>query len=308
MKRCISLSLAVMVFTSCANLRPPAMPTQTFFDDFAYQTSLDPSLSRNGWTVREGVGGPGVPGTWSKNHIRFVEDPAQKGNTLMRLTAFTSGNETALTGQAEIYGPLAYLEGTYAARVRFTDQPIPESSGTPGPDGDSVVQTFFTISDPALPDDPNFDASKYSELDFEYLPNGAPMWGRPNTTMLTTSWAAYKNEPYVEEQNPVANEKSHAGWRTVMVTVHQGKVTYFVDGVQYAQHDGKWYPDSKMRLDFNLWFIRRGILASNQKRTYEQDVDWVMHVKDRALSFSELQEQIVKLRKQNLKFVNTIQP
>jgi len=41
-----------------------------------------------------------------------------------------------------------------------------------GPDGDQIVETFYTIS--------QMDEPSYSEADFEYLPNGG--WGQEGPT------------------------------------------------------------------------------------------------------------------------------
>ena len=68
-----------------------------------------------------------------------------------------------------------YRDGTYATRVRFRNRP------TIGPGGDEVVETFYTISPLKKPLDPD-----YSELDFEYLPNGG--WGLAAPTLWVTSW------------------------------------------------------------------------------------------------------------------------
>ncbi|MGH9905613.1 MAG: hypothetical protein ACRD8U_08535, partial [Pyrinomonadaceae bacterium] len=81
-----------------------------------------------------------------------------------------------------------YLEGTYAARVRFTDKPVS------GPAGDQVVESFYTISPLKAPWDPD-----YSELDFEYLPNGG--WGIDGPTLYATTWETFFPEPNWKKDN-----------------------------------------------------------------------------------------------------------
>src|SRR5262249_24473527 len=160
------------------------------------------------------------------------------GNRLLRLTASTDGT-VAGTHQAEVATTdRRFLEGTYAARLRF--------GGTPdaGAGADRVVQTFFTIGPPLQrPLDPD-----YSELDFEYLPNGG--WGASGAAMFMTSWDTYQEEPVVERAAQSVRPGSVGGWHTLVLQVDAGTVRYFVDGQLAAEHGGRYYPDSKMAFDF----------------------------------------------------------
>ena len=137
---------------------PPRFPANVLFDDFACNGSDDSRLVQCGWTVRSGTGAPGVPGaTWSVAGVAF---PIICANPVLRLESSTDGT-AAGTIHTEVYQRRKFREGTYAARVQFSDAPVS------GPDGDRLVQAFFTISPLAYDMDPD-----YSELDFEYLPNG----------------------------------------------------------------------------------------------------------------------------------------
>src|SRR5262249_61698721 len=114
-----------------------------------------------GGIVRPKAGWPGARGAvWSAGNVSFVDDPAQSGNRLLRMSSSTDGT-VAGTSQTQVCHQRKYLQGTYATRVRF------RSSPTAGPDGDQVVETFYAISPLKAPLDP-----AYSELDWEYLPNG----------------------------------------------------------------------------------------------------------------------------------------
>jgi len=93
------------------------------------------------------------------------------------MTSSTDG-PNAKTTQTQICHQRKYLEGTYAARVRFTDNPVS------GPGGDQIVQSFYTIS----PLKAAMDLD-YSELDFEYLPNGG--WGIAGPTLYATTWETF---------------------------------------------------------------------------------------------------------------------
>src|ERR1051325_4500459 len=126
------------------------------FEDFSY-TNKD-QLKKHGWIIRTEPGWPGVPGAiWSEDGVSILSDG------ILRMTSSTEGPGTKTT-QTQICHQRKYFEGTYAARVRFTDVTLS------GPSGDQIVQSFYTIAPLKAPMDPD-----YSELDFEYLPNGG--WG-----------------------------------------------------------------------------------------------------------------------------------
>ncbi|MDQ5836731.1 MAG: glycoside hydrolase family 16 protein, partial [Acidobacteriota bacterium] len=133
-------------------------PSQVLFDDFNYSDRR--ALSRHGWIVRNVAGWPGVPGAkWWPEGVTFLKDEAAPRNRILRMTSSTDGTGEH-TRQTQICHQRKYFEGTYAARVRFTDAPLA------GPGGDQLVESFYTISPLKAPMD-----ADYSELDFEYLPN-----------------------------------------------------------------------------------------------------------------------------------------
>src|SRR5688572_20877830 len=156
-------------------------PSQFLFDDFSYST-LD-EMTANGWVVRSGSGWPGVTGaTFRPENVSFVDYPDQNGNRLLRMTSSTDGTSEN-TYQTQVCHQRKYHEGTYAARVRFSDEPIS------GRDGDQIVETFYTITPYLQPLDPD-----YSEMDYEYLPNGG--WGVAEPTFYTTTWETVQIEPW----------------------------------------------------------------------------------------------------------------
>ncbi|GEM_PF-281030 len=273
----------------------PEVPVQNYlFDDFSYTSSNDPALRDMKWVLREGGGGPGPSGcTWSASNVSFINDPSTPGNRVMRMSASTGGYGYN-TSQSEVYQrERRFFEGTYAARVRFTDTPVS------GPDGDQIVETFFAISPLNGNNDPY-----YSELDFEYLANGG--WGVDGPTMWETSWYTYTPEPWSQDNVYDYQNRSHEGWHDLVFVVDGGEVRYYIDGELKATHTGKYYPRQNMSINFNLWFINTGLLGASGTRTYVQDVDWVYHAKDVALTPGQVLAKVDAFRAASVKSADTI--
>lgn len=266
--------------------------SETLFDDFNYSNHRQ--LAKHGWIVRTAVGWPGVPGaTWGNKQVSFLFDPDQRGNRLLRMISSTDGTGSN-TQQSQICHQRKYLEGTYAARVRFADAP------TDGPSGDQLVESFYTISPLKAPWDPD-----YSELDFEYLPNGG--WGFNGPTLFTTSWRTFIPEPNWKKDNVFdTSSGSLAGWHTLVTQVSGGKVKYFIDGKSLAEHGGQYYPRSLMSINFNLWFIKDATVKSTTVRHYQEDIDWVFHEAKTALGPEEVEAKVAALRRRSIKFQDTV--
>ncbi|WP_229864577.1 glycoside hydrolase family 16 protein [Streptomyces djakartensis] len=283
------LSAALVVLPSPrADAQPVLGPA--LFDDFDYTGHLDPRLAQRGWTLRSGKGGPGVPGaTWKPQNITFA---AVSGNSIMTMRSGTNGT-AAGTEHTEIYQQRKFLYGTYAARVRFSDVPIY------GPDGDRVVQTFFTISPLNYPMDPS-----YSELDFEYLPNGG--WGIPGSALLATSWETYSEDPPQEENVSTQERASFAGWHDLVITVDSTAVTYYIDGRVFATHTEPYLPESTMSIRFNQWLINLQGVSSRKTRAYEEQVDYVYYAQDQVLSPAEVEAAVDDYRTRGVMFEDTV--
>ncbi|MBC8060048.1 MAG: glycoside hydrolase family 16 protein [Clostridiaceae bacterium] len=276
-----------------ASTTPP--PTgKMMFDDFNYTSNYDGNIGAHGWTLRNVIEGPGPAGcNFSSNNISFLADPLNSSNKLMRLTARTDGTGSG-TSQAEMYtSTRKYNRGTYAARVKFTDAP------TAGTDGAGINETFFAISPLEGYRDPN-----YSELDFEYLPNGG--WGA-GQGMWTTSWHTYTADPWYKDGSSKFGSGSYAGWHTLVVTVaNDGTSTYFIDGVQFTQDTPYFGPRKNMTINFNLWFITGAGENPLNASTYTEDVDWVYHAKDTILTPAQVDAQIQNYRSQSVNFVDSV--
>ena len=276
----------LLTLTGCAT-------RHVLFDDFNY--SQPQELARNGWILRTAPGHPGIPGaSWGTESFSLHEDPSTPGNHLLRMTSSTDGNPLN-THQTQLCHQRKYFEGTYAARVRFTDAPVE------GPNGDQLVETFYLISPLKAPMDPD-----YSEVDFEYLPNGG--WGHTGQTFFFTTWETFQLEPWIADNTSTNVSGTLAGWHTLVVQVHRGTVKYFVDGQQTADHGGKYYPEVMMSISFNLWFIRDHLLPAGDLRRWEEDIDWVFFRGGSALSTAAVEREVADLRQRSIAFRDTVPP
>jgi hypothetical protein len=283
--------LTLLIASSLLSLRAAA-PAAMLFDDFSYTDKQQ--MKKNGWIIRTEAGWPGVPGaTWLDQNVSTLKDGSRENNWIVRMTATTSGTGESTT-QAQFCQQRKFLEGTYAARVRFNDAP-----GT-GPDGDQVVQSFYTISPLKAPMDLD-----YSELDWEYLPNGG--WGIDGPTLYSTTWETFSPEPNWKKDNVFQTTNgSEAGWHTLVTQVSDQKVKYFRDGKLFAEHGGNYYPEDTMSINFNLWFIRDGMLKSNERRHYQEDIDWVYFQANTALTPEQVEAAVAAMRKKSVKFRDTV--
>ena len=212
-RRLAGISVAFLVASGAVALSSgsaAAADCGYLFDDFHYASSADASVASHGWTPRSYSGGPGIPGaTWSPNSISF---PSANGDKVLQLTASTDGTGGG-TNQAEFYSTQKrFLDGTYASRIKFTDNPVS------GADGDHVNETFFTIS----PLNGDLDPT-YSELDFsEYLPNGG--WGETGPINYQTSWYTYQNDPWYADNVHSEERQSFDGWHNLVIQVANGHI------------------------------------------------------------------------------------
>ncbi|WP_100445426.1 family 16 glycosylhydrolase [Glycomyces xiaoerkulensis] len=262
---------------------------EALFDDFTYTSHSDPDIDARGWTVRTNAGGPGVPGaSWPSSNISF---PTVDGADVMQMRAATDGTSGG-TSHAELFHERKFYEGTYAARVKFSDDP---DSGT---DGDHLVETFFTITPLEAPLDPD-----YGEIDFEYLPNGG--WGEPSSIFYQTTWETYQESPWIADNIHSQQRESMAGWHDLVFTVADGRVKYYVDGQLVADHGGEYYPETPMSINFNLWFIDTAGHTSGTS-VYTQQVDYLFHSVGEVLSPSEVNSLVAGYRVDGVTHTDTV--
>ena len=267
-----------------------------FFDDFSDADLA--GLRAAGWTARTAPGHPGVPGAlWGESQLRLLDDPALKGNRLLRLVAETDGTGPG-TRQAQLCQQRKFFEGTYAARVRFSDAPVQ------GADGDPVIQTFYAVAPLRHDFDPQF-----SEIDWEYLPNGG--WGSEKTRLYGISWQTVRIEPWLayngSHEEVGALGAGDAAWHVLLMQVGGGRVRLFLDGRPVAEHGGRNYPVVPMSINFNLWFSPGGLLpAGGAVRRYEQDVDWVFHARNELLSPIQVEAAVAAYRREGRSREDTV--
>ncbi|MFG2905163.1 cellulose binding domain-containing protein [Kitasatospora sp. NPDC048286] len=268
----------------------PGVPAgQVLFDDLDYTGHDDPALAAHGWNARSGGGGPGVGGaSWAAENVTFAR---QAGNSVMTLRTTTAGTAES-TRQSEFHSRATkFRYGTYAARVRFADAPVT------GPDGDHLVQSFFAINDLRAP-----MADDYSEYDFEYLPNGG--WGEPSNIFFATSWETYG--PERSDNVYTTSRSSFAGWHDLVLTIDAGGIVYHVDGVEFARHDARYLPERPMVIAFNQWLTDLAGHAGTEERAYEEQVDYVLHVKDQVLSPAQVNGAVAAYRAAGTSFTDSV--
>ncbi|MEV7729714.1 cellulose binding domain-containing protein [Streptomyces sp. NPDC087917] len=269
----------------------PGPSGATLFDDFAYTSHTDPAIAAHGWSVRSNAGGPGVPGaTWAPENVTFAQE---SGNSVMNLETSTAGSGES-TKQTEILTQATkFKNGTYATRMKFADAP------KSGPDGDHLVQTFFTINDLKAP-----MADDYAEYDFEYLPNGG--WGEPADILYTTSWETYRPDPWEAVNQHSEARTSYAGWHDLVLTIDGNAITYYIDGQVFGTHDARYLPERPMSINFNQWLIDLNGQPGSAPRAYDQKVDYVLHVKDQVLTPAQVTAKVNAFRTAGTTFQDTV--
>ena len=61
-----------------------------------------------------------------------------------------------------------------------------------------------------------------------------------------------------------------------------------------------------MSINFNLWFIRDGMIKTNEVRQYYEDIDWVFFQANVGLQPEEVEAAVTNLQKKRIKFRDTV--
>jgi hypothetical protein len=303
---------AASLLALCLCAQPGVAQTeQILFDDFSYTTTAQ--MANNGWRLRTWEGGPGLAnGSWSTNNISFVTDPAAPANKFMRLKASTNINGSTIVNNRSTTGSVSqaevarveqiYKNGTWAARMYFNDAP------STGPDGDTAIETFFGLTDYIE------GAEPYSEIDFEYLPNGGWWTGSATPSMWS---GTYRIVDWSDESNHgvTRTQGSLQGWHTLVMQVQDGHIAFYIDGAYQTSFSGAVAPDYPMYLMFQLWISNdcfdaacntHGYINSSSYREYFEDVDWVYFEKNNQVPATEIPQKIANLRAAGTSYVQNI--
>ncbi|GAA3137479.1 cellulose binding domain-containing protein [Nonomuraea salmonea] len=265
---------------------PDPGATGELFDDFTYTSSTDARLAQRGWTVRSASGGPGVPGaTWSPSAVSFP-------GGLLTLDSSTNGTAGG-TVQTELStAQRKFREGTYAARVRFSDAPPPAAP---------TVSTWCRRSSPSprcattsTPTTASWTSSTCrTAAGASRRTSSTPPAGRPTGT---TPWLAVNT--HTEERT------SFAGWHDLVIQVSGGRIKYYVDGRLFADHGGDHYPETPMWIMFNQWFI--DLQGASGTRTYRQQVDYVYFSANEVVAPATVTSRVAALRTAGTAFKDTV--
>lgn len=259
-------------------------PDGRMFDDFDYSGRDDPSLKAHGWDIRSYAGGPGIQDTWSGKGISFPTVSSARGGRVLQLQ-LTSDGTKAGTHQTELESAHPYFaDGTYAARVYFTVGPAI------GTNGDHINESFYAISAPG-------ETQHYSELDYEYMPNGG--WGSSRPELDTTSWHSSKDGDRV--YHPTYT-RLH-GWHTVMFTSVAGKTVYYIDGQEVFSNDAAYSLHGPVDVAFSTWLID---LPFAGQRTWNMQINWFYYQAGKALTLSQVDKAVDGYYAQHTPYVNTL--
>ena len=279
---------SVAALLCCAATAQAAPPV--FFDDFAHADTA--ALQAFGWTLRGAAGHPGVPGArWSPDAVSLQREGA---TTLLRLNARTDGTPAG-TVQAQLCHQRKALRGTYAARVRFGNEPLQ------GAGGDPVIQSFYAVAPLAHDFDPDF-----SEIDWEYLANGG--WGSAATRLYAITWQTVRLDPWQAHNAAFEHKARLDGWHTLAMQVRDnGQTHWFIDGRPLVRHGGRNVPVQPMAISFSIWFSPTGLLPrSHEPRQWAQDVDWVFFAPDRTLAPAEVERQVRRWQRAGVDHLDTV--
>lgn len=284
-KQCLSIMISILLTASLI------FAQSEFFDDFTYSTSADSSFHDWYW-VRSGIGAPGQ-GTWDPDLIVFYSDPQDSNNIIMKIPSQLSGEKQTIKKSSIETHEYMFREGTFSARVYFTDSPSDWN--------DLTVQAFFTIN----------TLETYAEVDMEYLAWDNNYWYGEGLYM--TSWGDYKDGLPMSQQDRELMPSSPSdkrptdlqGWHILMMIVNGGHIKYYLDGDLMADHSGSRYPDCDMRICFSHW---PDVLysSSTTTRKHDMEVDWVYHQANIELSTSEVEDRVKSLRTDEIHRINTV--
>ena len=121
-----------------------------------------------------------------------------------------------------------------------------------------------------------------------------------------TTWETFQLDPLIAVNTHTPAVGSLDGWHTLVMQVEKPEVRYFLDGKLIANHGEPYFPEEHMSINFNLWFIRQGLIDSSLERIYQEDVDWVFHAAGRSLAPSAVEQKVKELRAAGVSFRDAV--
>lgn len=300
MKRYISLIALAILVTSVTI----GQSRVEYWDDFDYSDFSDPELEkfgwdlldRNAWPAPGDEDGGGLP--YSGDNILFLADKEIPGNKIMSVATVNKGTLASRKfSRIETIDPL-FFEGTYAARVKFTDENSAKYQ-------DGNIQTFYTIFQ-------SEGKKEHSEHDFEYLPYDTWMGNDDyEPTMYVSSHDRYDvidGKLHFYNDCKFLNQSYGEQWHLYQFNIYGGIIKYYIDGELVATHDkakqdptSSVYPDSKMQICFANWItfedhegFRLGPLKEERENKFF--VDWVYHAADEDVLYEQVVERVAEKR------------
>ncbi len=257
-----------------------------FFDDFRYGFAEESAKPEDiGWRlVNYKSEPPQGKAVYKRSNIDFLDDESDPLDRIMRLHSTTDGT-TLLeepTSNSRIETTIRFLYGTYAAGMRFTDDPIVWH--------DTCVQTFYTYY--------GADDDSYSECDFEFL--AWDTWSDPDATR--TMWnVTWKNKDDRHRDATPELGLTDNEFHVLFMHVSRDKVEYFLDGVSMATAEGQYPPEHDMNISFANWLYQVSDDIGTASRTYSMDVDWVFHaIDDLTLNQSQILNIVSQYREKGI--------
>jgi hypothetical protein len=83
-------------------------------------------------------------------------------------------------------------------------------------------------------------------------------------------------------------------------------VRYYVDGTLFADHGDRYYPETPMSINFNLWFISGGLVGQPGDRAYQERVDWVYFAENEVVSPAQVTSRVTGYRSTGVQHVDTV--
>ena len=90
------------------------------------------------------------------------------------------------------------------------------------------------------------------------------------------------------------------------MTIDDSAIKYYVDGQLFGTHDAKYLPERPMSINFNQWLIDLAGQTSTDARAYDQQVDYVLHVKDQVLTPAQVSAKVAGYRAAGTTFEDTV--